>query len=146
MAISITVSDGWTPTSHLDFSQSSMWPVALGLAWSFFFSQSAGLLHLPFGVGGTSGFSLLLHFIFSLQRDSLLFSSTPQPQLRGSPFSLPSSPKLTFYSKLIIILLETLETPFQGSQIYLQGHSHWLPTVITFFYLQPVLNGVWPHV
>lgn len=71
-------------------------------------------------------------FTFFFQRDSLLFSSTPQPQHRGL-LSLPSSPKLTFYSKLIIILLETLETPFQGSQIYLQGHSHWLPTVITSF-------------
>lgn len=33
MATSVTVSAGWSPASDLGFSQSSMWPVALGLAW-----------------------------------------------------------------------------------------------------------------
>lgn len=115
---------------------------------NFFFPQSAGLLHLPFGVGGTSGFSLLLHsFFFSLQRDSLLFSTTPQPQLKGSPFSLPPSPKLTFYSKLIIILLETSPIPgvtgILARSLTLTSNSHYflLPPACFEWDLTPGIKG-----
>lgn len=68
------------------------------------------ICHLVWGELQASVFCFIL-FFFSLQRDSFLFSSTPQPQFRGSPFSIPLSAKLTFYSKLIIILLETSPIP-----------------------------------
>lgn len=94
-------------------------------------------------LGGTPGFCLLFSFFCSPQRDSLIFSSTPQPQLRDSPFSLPPSPKRTFYSKLIIILLET--SPIPG----VTGiHARSLPLTSTghYFLLPPAcFEREWPQ-
>ena len=97
----------WTSLSLL----CSLWHWVLLDNFFFFPTEYWSTSFAIWGGGNFRLQSFASFFFFSLQRDSLLFSSTPQPQFRGSPFSIPPSAKLTFYSKLIIILLETSPIP-----------------------------------
>lgn len=135
---STTILAELSPGSDPGFSQSPIFYVAYG-HWDLFYNFVHRILfcficHLGLFRALSSSFVLKGALIFFSQRDSLLFSSTPQLQLRDSGFSLVSPLHLTFCCWLIIVLLQTNPIP-RVTDI----HARELPLTFTGHY-SPLLS------
>lgn len=117
-----------------------MWPMATGPCSIISFTEYCFAVFAIWEIFRALSSSFVLKgaliFFFS-QRDSLLFSSTPQLQLRDSGFPLLSPFHLTFCSWLIIALLQTSPIPkvtdIHARELPLTSTGHYSPLLLAHF-------------